>query len=302
MSGTVPIDQILNANPAWVRQDINDDLKPLIDSIRRNGLRVPVLLAPDFLVIDGARRVRAAQIVGLTEVPVVVTSDWTVILSNLTVARNPDDRTYKPMSWMEVHDLQSRILAPLYGPTRARRMIESKRAQRGRRRGSDGTTPRPQFVQEVATALGFTAPQFQALQDSVAAINKGASIDQGLGTQMRARLVEIERHEAKLFMANRAMREMLRRYMQHGTENMQADRRTAKEQEQTIQGIVGVLTHVKKEATEFTKTVAINPAVSPSVVADVIAELTRFRYDMRQFVQKLNAYLEESKTQGERTK
>jgi hypothetical protein len=202
------------------------------------------------------------------------------------------------MSWLELDDLQRRILTSLYQPVRSQRMVESKRAGTGRRRNEQGRLLRPQFAQEVGAALGLGAHRFQALQDMVAALNKGKALDEELYNQMLSRLLEVEQVEGKIYMGTRMLRDMVRRY-QRGAKDVAPDKRAAKEQEQTIRGIVNVLEHVGKEATAFTRDVAMNPSVSRDAVAAVLADMNKFRYSMRPFVQKLNEFLAEQNKERE---
>src|SRR2546430_2364064 len=49
----------------------------MVASIREFGFRVPVLVRSSGDVIDGHLRLKAAQKLGMTEVPVIVCDDWT---------------------------------------------------------------------------------------------------------------------------------------------------------------------------------------------------------------------------------
>lgn len=70
-----PIDAI-EANPHQPRSEFNDaDLGALADSIRQHGILQPLLVhrhGPGYRLIAGERRLRAARIAGLTEVPVTL--------------------------------------------------------------------------------------------------------------------------------------------------------------------------------------------------------------------------------------
>ncbi|HOV62335.1 MAG TPA: ParB/RepB/Spo0J family partition protein [Spirochaetia bacterium] len=71
----VPISQ-LRPNPNQPRKDFNpDSLAELAQSIKQKGIIQPVLVedtGDGFLIIAGERRYRAAQMAGLTEIPVLV--------------------------------------------------------------------------------------------------------------------------------------------------------------------------------------------------------------------------------------
>lgn len=72
----IPLDSLL-VNPYQPRQDFdNESLNELADSIRQRGIIQPILAESKgdgkYLIVAGERRVRAAKIAGLKEVPVIV--------------------------------------------------------------------------------------------------------------------------------------------------------------------------------------------------------------------------------------
>lgn len=73
--GIAPVDQI-QRNPYQPRKRFDEDeLKQLADSIREHGVLQPLTVRPadgGYQLIAGERRLRAAQLAGLTEVPVHV--------------------------------------------------------------------------------------------------------------------------------------------------------------------------------------------------------------------------------------
>src|SRR5262245_64344959 len=46
-------------------------------SIREFGFKIPILAKSDGLVVDGHLRLKAAEKLGITEVPVILCDDWT---------------------------------------------------------------------------------------------------------------------------------------------------------------------------------------------------------------------------------
>jgi ParB family chromosome partitioning protein len=71
--------ELLTRNPNQPRRQFNeDDIKELADSIREVGILQPILVRPapgtvgEFQIVAGERRWRAAQLVGLKTVPVLV--------------------------------------------------------------------------------------------------------------------------------------------------------------------------------------------------------------------------------------
>jgi hypothetical protein len=59
-------------NGAYGKQSLDDpDIRSLIDSIRKNGLREPIHIDPDNVIISGHRRRFCALEAGLSTVPVI---------------------------------------------------------------------------------------------------------------------------------------------------------------------------------------------------------------------------------------
>jgi len=112
-TGTVAVDRIA-ANPFQPRKQFDEAaLGELAESIRRHGILHPVLLRPKpesngFELIAGERRVQAARLIGLAEVPAVI-RDW-------------DDRTVMEVALVE--NLQRRDLNPIEEANAFHRLIE----------------------------------------------------------------------------------------------------------------------------------------------------------------------------------
>ncbi len=75
----VPIDLVSPAPEGQARQDFDEErLKSLADSLRRSGIREPIIVTPHgaetgrFLIVAGERRWRAAKLAGLAEIPCLV--------------------------------------------------------------------------------------------------------------------------------------------------------------------------------------------------------------------------------------
>lgn len=96
----VPLNRI-RPSPLQPRKDFSEEtLRELADSIRERGVLQPLIVRPKddyFELITGERRWRAAQLLGLTEVPVIV--------------RDADDRTVLELSLIE--NLQRENLNPI---------------------------------------------------------------------------------------------------------------------------------------------------------------------------------------------
>jgi hypothetical protein len=137
----LPIRDIRNANPAWLRSSEGlKPLDPLIKSLDNKGMLLPVLIRPDFVMLDGARRLLAAEKLGWTEVPVIVANSWP------DVRRYYDDLAkiekelpgtfYKQLGWREMDELWSVLLKPVHHTQRMSRAItERKRRAKLRQQG-----------------------------------------------------------------------------------------------------------------------------------------------------------------------
>lgn len=94
------IKHITDSNAAWARSDLGP-LDQLVSSIRKHGVRKPVLIQEDFLMLDGARRLVAAQKAGLTVLPVIICRTWADLVDNF----HPTDADALPFDWVDLPDL-----------------------------------------------------------------------------------------------------------------------------------------------------------------------------------------------------
>ncbi len=98
----VPLKAIFDANPRAIRDDLGD-LTELSASMDAEGLKVPLLLTPDFRIIDGARRLQAAYELGWTDVWAVATDTWATVADIFSKALAFEKKGYPflKMRWME---------------------------------------------------------------------------------------------------------------------------------------------------------------------------------------------------------
>jgi len=75
----IPVDRLSPAPEGQARQDFDEErLKALADSLKRSGVREPIIVTPHgaepgrFQIVAGERRWRAAQLAGLVEIPCIV--------------------------------------------------------------------------------------------------------------------------------------------------------------------------------------------------------------------------------------
>jgi hypothetical protein len=152
---------ILNANPAWFRGEITD-LDSLAASIKKVGLKVPVLLTRDLVMIDGARRVMAYKQLGFDDIPVILTDSWDEVVDYYLSLRKHEAAglPYQRMKWEELDQLWRLGLVPLYLP---KRYASQRQTLRAKKRGE----PLPQPTMGVNHDLG---PMFNMAQGTVKAI------------------------------------------------------------------------------------------------------------------------------------
>jgi ParB-like nuclease domain len=137
----LPIQDIRNSNPVWLRSA--DNLQPLdalAKSIQRHGMLLPVLVRPDFVMLDGARRLLAAEKLGWTEVPVIVANSWTIVLRYYEQLNKIESETpgsfNKQLRWSELDELWSVLLKPIQHDQRmAQAVNERRRRARLRQQG-----------------------------------------------------------------------------------------------------------------------------------------------------------------------
>lgn len=108
---TIQISDLLNANAGWARDDMGD-IDALTQDIRKRGVLIPIVVAaPDYLVLDGARRIVAAQQAGLKQVPMTWCRDWPTAVEALKVSVQQPDAY--PMTWAELLVVWDHIFKPL---------------------------------------------------------------------------------------------------------------------------------------------------------------------------------------------
>lgn len=134
----------LRPNPLNPRGDVDaTDIEQLAASIRAHGVLQPLLVTPDRVVVAGHRRLAAARLAGLTEVPAV------------THAVGEREQ----LELMLVENLQRRDLSPLQEAHAFRRLLDGDATQAdvGRRLGVPAAT-----VQQRLLILRLD-PEVQAL-------------------------------------------------------------------------------------------------------------------------------------------
>jgi ParB-like nuclease domain len=163
-SATLPVSSLIGANLAWVRQDFGP-MDALIQDIKEHGIRQPILIRPDYQVLDGARRLVAAASAKVQYAPIVQCHTWERFEENFRPAA-PD--AY-PMTWIEIRDLLDLSLRPLYQDYRYRKANETR--DRKRMHGDDGRTEKQRnggyshFVNATASLFGAEPLYMKMLAD-----------------------------------------------------------------------------------------------------------------------------------------
>jgi hypothetical protein len=110
MDTTLPVKELLNTNPAWIRDADNmGDLYALARHMKRYGQHAPILVDPSFRVIDGARRILAAEMLGWETIMAVCTGDFDAICYFMQAARDREsaggNHAGVPHTWIEIAQL-----------------------------------------------------------------------------------------------------------------------------------------------------------------------------------------------------
>lgn len=236
---TVLVKDILNANVAWVRTEWPNSAR-LKKSIAAEGMHVPVLLNNDWEVIDGARRVRVAKELGWDRVPALVAHDWPTVVTYFQEIRKLDmiDFPSAPMRWLELHDLISRLLKPIFLPYS--RSLGVMRRHQGLGLDPSLITNSGRMHIGLNELLGLPGPKTSVgivqIGRSLAAANKlhGAQFEK----ELRAVVERIEKTTGQLWAADSAVRKAIR---VHEVPVLASDERLAAEQVVKMGRILQVL-------------------------------------------------------------
>jgi len=109
----LPIDELHSfKNHPFKVNTTASDFWDLVESIREHGILVPIIVRPSengYEIIAGHRRVAAAKLAGLTEVPVVVRAlsdfDATIIMVHTNIAREVISHSEKAKAYRMCHDV-----------------------------------------------------------------------------------------------------------------------------------------------------------------------------------------------------
>lgn len=113
---------IKNANPKWARMDLGP-LAALTSDIKQHGIVTPLLVKPDFLMIDGARRFTVALSLKEHAVPVTIIDSWELLVEHF----KPAALDALPMEWLDLLGFFDNVLKPIYDAHRYQNGVVTRR-------------------------------------------------------------------------------------------------------------------------------------------------------------------------------
>jgi hypothetical protein len=176
----------LNANVAPVRTD-ERGIDELVRSIEDKGLVHPILIARDYLVVDGGRRLIALQRLDWDRIPVVVTDDWKTVVEYFKTGRNLVEDLglpAEPLLFREFEEQVDNRLRAMYD--RANRQ-QAARAGRKRKVSLDSApgprtrTQRNGFLDSVSEMLGITVSTLATMREVMTYLHRCEARDEELG-------------------------------------------------------------------------------------------------------------------------
>jgi hypothetical protein len=216
---TLPMRDILNANPASIR--VNErGVAALANHIEEHGLQLPILVAPDYLVLSGCRRLAAYELLGWTRIPVVVTADWARIaghFKNELKVTADLGLPSEPLLLREFEELVDNRLRQMFEPERrirlSRNLINS-RAGRPSQKAPESEA-RNGFNGAVASMLDMTLSQVTVSRDIMNQVRRCQELDKDLGRRATEALDLVETHGGRLYSLQRLLKDL-----QTGVENV----------------------------------------------------------------------------------
>jgi hypothetical protein len=144
------IRDIRNANPVWLRSA--DNLYPLDGlqaSIKDEGMRLPVLVRPDFVMLDGARRLLVAERLHWKSVPVTVANDWATVARHFKQVNKleAEGLPHRRLTWVELDELWVTLLKPVHGHVRREQTVRERVRRAGLRKKG---VPESEVIREPA--------------------------------------------------------------------------------------------------------------------------------------------------------
>ena len=174
-NATLPVSTILDNNPGRIREHLTG-LEGLKRSLQDHGMLLPVLLTQDWELVDGARRIEAAQQLGWVDVPVLIGPEWPTVIAYFKEATRLAGLGQQavPMTWMELADLWGGPVTRLYHNERIRRMVETRRRTRAGEVLDSPETTATGITQDLAVMFGYNDNDVKMFRDIRSSWNRMA--------------------------------------------------------------------------------------------------------------------------------
>lgn len=215
---TLPVSSLVGANLAWVRSDFGP-MEDLITDVKAHGVKQPILVAPDYLVLDGARRLVAASQAGTQYATIIICHTWEIFVDNF----KPMEPDAYPMTWLEIGDLINRVLRPIYQEYRYRTANLTRDLRR------EGKLPTPEnpnirqynysnFMVAVAGLLEVQPVHLKMLTDNVKTLHDLQATDPAVVGILAGAISEMSPEHRRDLSLIRVLKTVLHRY-KRGTLN-----------------------------------------------------------------------------------
>ena len=211
----LPVKKLFDANPTWLRgsDDELGDMADLRASMMGNweSLKVPVLVKPDYLVLDGARRIVVASDLGWKEIPVVVAHDWDDAYNRFLATRKAekDGLPFLPLG----RDILStgRLIAHLkvlYAPKREQLIRESriKNREAGIKPVKDRSVSL--FDRNLCTMLDIEPSTLKAYRNIFSSLRSCYDISKALGEEAEGHIRDYVENGGQLWVLRDLIKEL----------------------------------------------------------------------------------------------
>lgn len=201
---------LLDMNPTFVRERL-DGIPELARSMEVHGQLYPAIVREDGVLISGARRLAAAQLLRWEEMSAVVTDNHDTVLDLMIKERENDndpdvDPVLKttPMRWVEVAELLAQALRPMEVRERMRHRSSGHKAEY--EEGPYAHLTRR--MRRMHTALGVEVNIYKAYGSFAGALERAPTTERR--RELRAFLIDMEdrgfspRYAQRLLAANAA--------------------------------------------------------------------------------------------------
>lgn len=286
----VKVTDLINANPAYVRERM-DGIAELAEWINAIGMINPIITTPDYLIIDGARRLEAARLLRWKTVPVIATDNWDTILERMIEARNPvgsSGLVPLPMSYLETSDLIHRIMRPIEMTDRARGAALTRKGKRSKA----PTGRRDERIQAFGAALGLSMTDMHGISAMTTVIRKAEQKEAGAGK----RYADYIREAEAMGLRPQTIVGHLHEYGGPPKRMLEQSCPPKKEQAAVIEATITILRVLGSDLrSKF-------PTVSPDFTIEEVQKLERDLYNSTQKLRQVGSIMRRHVTEKKETK